>query len=103
MHAPAGKIIFGWQPLAARLCAPAALFACLVLDLRGCCEFRLPARHGAQQAQPDDYSERVLPVVARDERVGDFNLTGHGEEDVVVLCAKAIKIVVMDYLNIFTS
>ena len=45
----------------------------------------------------------VLPVGAGDERVGDFNLTGHSEEYVVVLCAKAIKIVVMDYLNIFRS
>ena len=45
----------------------------------------------------------MLPVGAGDERVGDFNLTGHGEEGVVVLCAKAIKDVVVDYLNIVRS
>ena len=45
----------------------------------------------------------VLPVGAGDERVGDFNLTGHGEEGVVVLCTKASKIVVVDYQIIVRS
>ena len=35
----------------------------------------------------------VLVVDAGDERVGDFNLAGHGEEDAVMLCSKASKIV----------
>ena len=45
----------------------------------------------------------VLPVGAGDERVGDFNLTGHGEEGVVVLCTKASKDVVVDNLNMLRS
>ena len=45
----------------------------------------------------------VLPVGAGDERVDDFNLTGHGEEDMVVLCTKASKDVVVDYLKLSRS
>ena len=45
----------------------------------------------------------VLPVGAGDERVGDFNLTGHGEEDLLVLCGKAMKDMVVVNLNMLRS
>ena len=102
MHAPAGERIFGWQPQAARLCAAAALYACFVLDVRGCCDFRLPALELSKLSLMTTV-KGVLLVGAGDERVGDFNLTGHGEEDVVVLCTKATKDVVVDYLIIVRS
>ena len=42
-------------------------------------------------------------MCAGDEHVGDFNLTGHGEEDVMVLCTKVMKDVVVDNLNMLRS
>ena len=76
--APAGERIFGWQPQATRLCAAAAHYACLCLISEDAAMFDcLPALELSKLSLMTTV-KGVLVVDAGDERVGDFNLTGHG-------------------------